>query len=615
MNKSIVVSLLVFGWMTLTGIHEASPSFTNVTHLAGLDKYEVVHIDSAAHGVALADYDNDGDLDIYLPYYSEHSRFFQNNGDGTFSDVTEKIGIWGYMGACFADYDNDGDLDVFVTNFIRPNALYQNNGDGAFTDVTAWSGVGDHRGDTMGITFGDYDKDGNLDFYVTSYELYPDGFYRNNGDGTFTNLSEVVGFNNLEARSLGVCSLDYDNDGDLDIYVAHDFGDDVLYQNQGNGTFRDVSLDAGIKGPYNAMGVAVGDYDNDGDLDIYVTNGGFNVLYRNNGDGTFTDVAKEVGVEDRYGIGWGTMFFDYDNDGDLDLYVVNGGLENVGKIPGNPSWPEKSGPNVLYRNNGDGTFTDVSELEGVGDDGKGRGGAVGDYDNDGDLDIYVVNLNKHGILYRNNGNSNHWLQVKPQNADLSAWVGTRVKVIAGSLSQIREIEAGSSYISQNSLVAAFGLGQHTRAEVVEIRWSNGAVQRLTDVAADQVLVVKHPETKAVSVEPTGLKLTSWGHIRRYALYPNYPNPFNPETWIPFQLGADANVKIEIYNVQGELIRTLNLGRKRAGDYLSQSQAAYWDGKGEGGEEVASGLYFYRLTAMPAVSREKWTSVRGMVLVK
>jgi len=342
MNKSIVVSLLVFGWMTLTGIDESSASFTDVTRSTGLERGEVVHIDSSAHGVAWADYDNDGDLDIYLPYRFELSRFFQNNGDGTFSDVTEKMGIWGYMSACFADYDNDGDLDLLVTNFARPNALYQNNGDGTFTDVTARSGVGDQRGDTYGITFGDYDKDGDLDFYVTSYEFYPDQFYRNNGDGTFTNLSEVVGLKNVEERGLGVCSLDYDNDGDLDIYVANDFGNDVLYQNLGNGTFRDVSLEAGIKGPYNAMGVAAGDYDNDGDLDIYITNGGTNVLHRNNGDGTFTDVAKAAGVEDTPGIGWGAMFFDYDNDGDLDLYVVNGDLANVGKIPGNPTWPAAS---------------------------------------------------------------------------------------------------------------------------------------------------------------------------------------------------------------------------------------------------------------------------------
>jgi enediyne biosynthesis protein E4 len=615
MNRRRIAYLFVL--MVAVGVHETPAAFTNATHSAGLDNYEVIHVDSSAHGVALADYDNDGDLDIYLPDRFDRTRFYRNNGDGTFMDVTGQMGIAGYMGSCFADYDNDGDLDLFITNFLEANSLHRNDGGGNFTDVTVFSGLGDNRGDTYAITFADYDSDGDLDLYVTSYLFYPDQFYQNNGDGTFTNRSEQVGFKNLEERSLGVCSFDYDNDGDLDIYVANDFGDDVLYQNQGDGTFRDVSKAAGIDKPYNAMGVAVGDYDNDEDLDVYVTNGGTNVLYRNNGDGTFTDVAKAAGVEDNPGVGWGTMFFDYDNDGDLDLYVVNGALENVGAIPGNPSWPEGSvsGPNVLYRNNGDGTFTDVSVVEGVSDSSKGRGGAVGDYDNDGDLDIYVVNLDRHDALYRNAGNSNHWLHLKPDYGYLSAWVGARIRVVAGDLNQIREVSAGSSYLSQDSMVAAFGLGQRAKADLVEIRWQNGATQTLTDVPADQVLVVTPPGGGVVSVDPSGLKLTEWGQIRRFALHPNYPNPFNPETWIPFQLGADANVTIEIYEMRGKRVRTLNLGRRLAGDYLKKSRAAYWDGTNEGGEKVASGVYVYRLTATSAVNGQKWSAVRNMVLVK
>ena len=221
--------LCILGLIALVSVNQVSAAFTNVTQSAGLDRYEIDLFDSSAHGVAWADYDNDGDLDLYLPYRFKFSRFCKNNGDGTFSDVTEKIGIQGYMSACFADYDNDGDLDLFVLNFLKQNALYKNNNDGTFSDVTALSRVGDDRGDTYGITLGDYDKDGDLDFYVTSYLFYPDQFYGNNGDGTFTNLSDKRGFKNLEERGLGVLSLDYDNDRDLDIYVANDFGDDVLY--------------------------------------------------------------------------------------------------------------------------------------------------------------------------------------------------------------------------------------------------------------------------------------------------------------------------------------------------------------------------------------------------
>lgn len=608
--------LCMLGLITLINANQVLADFTNVTRAAGLDRYEVDSFDSSAHGVAWADYDNDGDLDLYLPYRFKFSRFWENNGNGTFSDVTKKMGITGYMSACFADYDKDGDLDLFVMNFLRPNALYKNNGDKTFSDVTPFSQIGDDRGDTYGITLGDYDKDGDLDFYVTSYLFYPDQFYGNNGDGTFTNLSDKLGFKNLEERGLGVMSLDYDNDRDLDIYVANDFGDDVLYQNQGDGTFRDVAKEVGIDLPFNAMGVTAGDYDNDLDLDIYVTNGGTNVLYRNNGDGTFTDVAKEAGVEDRPGIGWGTSFLDYDNDGDLDLYVVNGSLENVGKIPGNPSWPDRSGPNVLYRNNGDGTFTDVSEVEGVKDDGKGRGSSIGDYDNDGDLDIYVVNINRHDALYRNEGNPNHWLQIKPRANYQSLWIGTRIKAIAGDLKQIREIRAGSSYVSQESMVAAFGLGGYNTVDEIEIRWPNGTIQTLQNIKADQLLVVT-PESWTIQtqVKPSGLKLTKWGKVRRLALHPNYPNPFNPETWIPFQLAEKAEIKIEVYNIHGQRIRILKLGEKKPGLYLTQSQAAYWDGKNEGGEKVSSGVYFYRLIATDDNSQQQQSTTNSMVLIK
>ena len=188
-------------------------------------------------------------------------------------------------------------------------------------------------------------------------------------------------------------------------------------------------------------------------------------------------------------------------------------------------------------------------------------------------------------------------------------------MIAGDLQQIREVYAGSSYLSQESMVAAFGLGHRTRADVVEIRWADGTVQTLTDIAADQVLVLTPPGAGLVSVEPAGLQLTTWGQIRRFALHPNYPNPFNPETWMPFQLGEDAAVKIDIYDVRGNRIRTLALGHRHAGAYLKKSQAAYWDGKSEGGEAVASGVYFYKLTATPTLGGEKWTAIKNMVLVK
>jgi hypothetical protein len=608
MRKISFLFLLLSVPCPLFPIPHSSASFTDVTHLAGLDRYPVIHFDTAGGGAALADYDNDGDLDLFLPFFVENqSRFFQNKGDGTFKDISGKIGVRGIMGAYFADFDNDGDLDLFTTNFSKPNSLYKNIGNGSFTNVTSSSGVGNKIGDTFSAAIGDFDKDGDLDIFVLNYLFYPDQFYRNNGDGTFLDVSTKVGLNDLEDYGLAVCSLDYDNDGFLDIYVANDFGDDVLYHNNKDGTFTDVSKQAGISKPYNAMGVAVGDYDNDMDLDIYVTNGGPNVLYKNNGDGTFTNVAKEAGVEDREGIGWGAVFFDYDNDGFLDLYVVNGDLF-TSKPKENPDWPDKSGPNKLYRNRGDGAFEDVTEKEGVGDSGKGRGVAVGDIDNDGFLDIYVVNLDRHGVLYRNNGNRNHWLQIKPQNAYLSLWVGARIKVIADGFSQMREVYAADSYLSQSSLTASFGLGKNRQADLVEIYWPNGFIQTLTDIAANQVLVVV-PTPEAVTIEAAIKHPTIYDALSRFSLYQNYPNPFNAETWIPFQLALDSEVQLEIYDISGRLIRRLQLGTKSAGRYFEKGEAAFWDGKSEADDQVASGIYFYCLKA------EAFTAVRKMLLVK
>jgi hypothetical protein len=608
--KFFILSAPGFLFLFSAPASEVFASFTNVTHLAGLDRHQLIPF-AQGGGVALADYDNDGDLDLFLPFLVKgQNRFFQNNGNGTFKDITGQIRVRGVMGAYFADFDNDSDLDLLTTNFNEPNSLYKNNGDGSFTEVTASSGLGHKTEGTFSAAIGDYDQDGDLDIFVVNTSLYIDQFYLNNGDGTFVDVSAKVGLNDSGDYGLAVCALDFDNDGFLDIYVANDFGDDVLYHNNRDGTFTDVSKRADISKPYNAMGVAVGDYDNDLDLDLYVTNGGPNVLYRNNGDGTFTNVAKETGVEDPEGIGWGTVFFDYDNDGFLDLYVVNGDILAI-KPEGNSDWPNKSGPNKLYRNQGNGAFEDVTKKEGVGKAGKGRGVAVGDIDNDGFLDIYVVNVDRHGVLYRNNGNQNHWLQIKPQNAYLSLWLGARVKLIAGGLSQLREIYASDSYLSQSSTTAHFGLGQNRKAEIVEISWPNGFIQRLTDIAADRALVVAPtPGPGGVAIETANQRPSVYDDfLNRFALYQNYPNPFNTETWIPFQLAKDAEVQVEIYDVSGRLVRGLQLGIKSKGVYFEKDKAAFWDGNNEAGEKVASGVYFYCLKAGEFASTKKMLTLK------
>ena len=328
-------------------------------------------------------------------------------------------------------------------------------------------------GQARGAAWGDYDNDGNLDIYIAN-EGPPNVLYRNNGDGTFTNVARQAGVADINDGG-GVAFGDYDDDGDLDLCVANLFGaPNVLYRNNGDGTFTDVTAFAGVGDSGNGHGVVFADYDNDLDMDILLINQGeANVLYRNNGDGTFTDISREAGIVGP-GPTRGVAVGDLDNDGDLDIYMAN-----------------TNRANILYSNNGDGTFSDITLNAGVGDTGGGLGVALGDYDNDNDLDIYVVNWDHQAnFLYRNNGNEDNWLQVKTVGTvSNKAAIGTRVKVIAGELAQMREVSGGSGFCSQDSLPVEFGLGKRAKADRIEIRWPSGIVQTLTDVPANQTLTV------------------------------------------------------------------------------------------------------------------------------
>lgn len=522
----------------------ALPKFTDVTKQAGIhfqhvqqdeDKINLIS-ETMAPGCAFADYDNDGDLDIYLVNGSgRENALYRNNGDGTFADVAKVVGVahkgWG-IGCVFGDYDNDGDLDLYVTNYNEPNVLYRNNGPPTytFTDVTQQSGTGDRRWGAS-VAFADYDNDGDLDLYVANYlkfaeelvpkeykilyrreepvELAPEPFdpqenvfYRNNGDGTFTDVARKVGVANALGKCLGVTFGDYDNDNDLDLYVANDVGRNSLYRNNGDGTFTDVSFLEGVDDSRGGMGVTWADYDNDGDLDLFITNwrDQINVLYRNNlpsGDTTgeafanFDDVTYATGIGEPsipY-VGWGCDLFDYDNDGYLDIFVANGFTSPNQNTDLTTCIPE---PDQLFHNNGDGTFEDVSKSAGEYFQSKypGRGAAFGDYDNDGDIDILIVNNNGPATLLRNDGgNRNNWLKIKTVGTKSNRnGIGARVIVKTGKLTQMREVLAGSSYLSHSSLELEFGLGTHNKADIVEIRWPSGRVQRLKNVAANQTLI-------------------------------------------------------------------------------------------------------------------------------
>ena len=520
---------------------EAGIAFRHINGAADRKFY----LETMGAGAAFFDYDNDGDLDLYivngasLPGFEAaappRNGLYQNDGDGTFTDVTEAAGVGdtGYgMGCVAADYDNDGDSDLYVTNFGE-NLLYQNNGDSTFTDATAHAGVGNGKKWSSSCAFIDYDHDGNLDLYVVNYLDYDiakdqdwydprgrriysnpqvyagisDTLYRNNGNETFTDVTRQAGVYNNDGKGLGVTCGDYDNDGNIDIYVANDTTPNFLYRNVGDGRFVDIGPFAGAA--YNehgvaegGMGVDFGDYNNDGVLDIFVTNfsNETNTLYHNTADGALIDFTNVAGLGEAsfLKLAFGTKFFDADNDGALDLFVTNGHL-----YPTESDALEYAQTDQLFINTGEGTFVDVSEQSGEYFSIKrvGRGAAFGDYDNDGDTDIFVVNLNQEGVLLRNEGGNKHnWLMIRTVGVKSNRdGIGARVEVMTRSHSQMKEVQAGSSYLSGHDLRLLFGLGTETTAEGIKITWPSGIEQTLLDVEANQLLII----TEEIGVQTQG----------------------------------------------------------------------------------------------------------------
>ena len=493
-------------------------------------------------GVAFIDYDNDGWMDLLVLNGTRlegdppgvTNRLYKNNRDGSFTDVTAKAGLtragW-TSGVTVADYDNDGFDDLFIT-YYGHNVLYHNNRNGTFSDVTNKAGLSQspvRYG--SGCTWVDYDRDGHLDLFVANYlsttleklpkpgtnpdctwkgvavncgpRGLPTGFvqlFHNNGDGTFTDVSKQSGVGAAAGSYPMTCvAADYDNDGWPDIYVACDSTPSWLFRNQHDGTFREEALERGVAlsedGLEQAgMGVAVGDIDLDGNLDIFKTNfaDDTNVLYRNDGKGNFDDVTihSGLGVETRY-VGWGAGIVDLDNDGLPDLFVATGSVypEVEKKVP---AYPFRT-PSLVFRNLGDGRFEELIEEAGPGvsDVHASRGCAFGDFDNDGDVDVLVWNMNEPPSLLRNDlSGKNHWLKVLliGVRSNRSA-IGARVTARYGNRIQSREVSAQSSFYSVNDKRLHFGLGNETVAHL-SIRWTNGASETVPNVASDQLVVVR-----------------------------------------------------------------------------------------------------------------------------
>jgi hypothetical protein len=513
------------------------------TILSGSTKKDYV-LEVNGSGVCWFDYNNDGYMDLYLvngstlhelqggkPASPHRNYLYRNNGDGTFSDVTERARVpgagWGF-GCLAADFDNDGNTDLFVTNF-GSNILYRNNGNGTFSDVTAKAGVGGGNIWHAGAAFADYDGDGFVDLYVSGYldfdirhpELKtcdyrgiqvhacgplgyrgaPDALYHNNGDGTFTDVTEKAGVNDKNLYfGFAVIFDDLDGDGKPDIFVANDSNPNYLYRNKGDGTFEEIGIQAGVAmnadgKEMSSMGVAVGDYDHDGRMDLFVTtfaNDNY-VLYHNDGRGFFSDVSYPAGLGEPTipWLGWATFFFDYDNDGWPDLFAANGHV--YPEVDGKTTEKYRE-PLQLFRNLGNGKFTEVSREAGLSTMPwrSARGGAYCDFDNDGDLDIIVSNIDDHPQLLANEGgNRANWIELKligtKSNRDA---IGAQVKIQAGDLVQYDHVRAGGSFLSNNDPRLHFGLGGQRVVNAIDIRWPSGAVEQLRDIAANRIIAIK-----------------------------------------------------------------------------------------------------------------------------
>jgi hypothetical protein len=529
--------------------HSIPVKFTDIRKRAGItflqdstQTEEKLYLETMGTGVAWLDYDQDGLMDLYFvqsgptdlykPDHPMRSALYHNNGDGTFTDVTEKTGVaaenhYG-QGVAVGDYDNDGYPDIYVTGYGSA-ILYHNNGDGTFTDVTKKAGVGDEGNWSTSAAWIDYDKDGYLDLVVTNYiewsfknnlwcgehrpgyrsYCHPGNYkgqktklYHNNHDGTFSDVSDSSGVGKPEAKGMGVVVADFNNDGWPDIAIANDSWPNFLFINKHDGTLQDVSFISGLAasedGRYEAgMGIDAADVDGDGWQDVYITHLDFelNRLYHNNRDGTFSDVTFSSGIGNKAILlsGVSMKFLDYDNDGWPDILQINGAMvDNVQLYHSEVTYKE---PLLMFHNLGKGQFEKIADGA-LGPDFSrpiaGRGLATADFDNDGDIDVVTNNRGDYPSLLRNDGgNANHWLEVlligTKSNRD---GVGASLKITAGDFVHVEQSKGGMSYMSASDPRILFGLGKHTKIDSLEITWPSGQIDRLKDLPSDKIIAIK-----------------------------------------------------------------------------------------------------------------------------
>jgi len=588
---------LLFLSFAFSGAHLLSQTFIPMAQQAGFE------VASHSNSVSVADYDNDGDLDVYIVASRLYraadpntwNRLFRNNGNNTFTDITALAGVRsllsGYpvgsmgnkLGAAWGDYDNDGYIDLFLANY-GPNHLFRNNGNGTFSDVADAAGVkGVDNQVNSSAMWVDIDLDGDLDLHVCGYTR-ENVLYENNGDGTFTDISVSAGIDDV-SQAFTALPIDANTDGYPDLYLANDYGANDFFLNNGDNTFSRKTSLFGLEDDGDGMGAAIADYNGDGLFDMYITNiGSFNPnpLFTATGQDSFIDMSIQMNVNDA-GWAWGTEFFDFDHDTDLDLYVVNG----WGTMPGN---------NFLFESklaDGGNGFVDISSQSGVDGGRQARGLVVFDYDNDGDQDMLVANITDKPYLYRNDNGNGSWLKV-----DLEGTVTNRnaygaiVTLQSGSL-ELHQMKDGVDFYGQSDKPLHFGLADRQVVDWIDVQWPGGEKERFSNFSVNQQILLREGDGTLTGIHPLG---NLSGSPETFVLLGNYPNPFNGSTRIQFELAVKDIVDLKIVDILGRVVYS------ESREFAAGIGQFSWNGLDNSQADVAGGLYFFTLEQRGKVSR-------------
>ena len=597
---------IFFGVFSIACIHAIGQfQFREIGAEAGID-YHYLGVNDMGGGAAFFDIDNDGDEDLWVSGGLNRDVLYENDGSGSFTEIGFEAGLGITFnivttGVITGDLDNDGFKDVLLTTQRGfSHILLKNKGDKTFENLTHSAGLGGIEAYGLAASMADINLDGYLDIYIGNYierdqvlrspdrdsvlgfahDCHSNQLYLNNGDWTFTEVAEAWGVSN-PGCALATAFSDFDGDHDPDLIVANDFGEwvlpNALYQNQyPESFFEDRSEEAGMNQGIYGMGIAIGDYDQDLDLDYYITNLGGNILLNNQADGTFFEGALQAGIEDKYGVdsllavGWGTVFMDMDNDADLDVYVVNGSIPAAHFIAN-----DENNPNTFFENIGNGQFREVVLSEGTDSPQRGRGLACADIDGDGDLDFLVANTTRQAStqqihrleLYRNETPlENTWIDIQLKGIDAnSAGIGSKIYVYSGEEIWFSEVTGGyGTHASQHSSIVHFGLGKG-EIDSLHVIWPGGKIQRVLDPSINQRLVVS--ENSVLTQNEKSLEKGGTN-------YQVIPNPFNKNVQIKLSPPRDSDIELQIFDKLGRRVYAKTFSTGRTGPYIEQWESPH-----------------------------------------